>query len=105
MMRTNEAGDSEVERTLRALDGMERAAPKPFFLTRVEARLARRTGSVPTVAWFVRPALIVASLGLALLVNLSAAVYVHERLSQHEQEQEVVGLSTEWGFETTVLDW
>ncbi len=104
-MKKNPHIDEEVERTLQSIDGIERASPKPFFLTRVEARLNRQRAPEPATAWAFRPAWVAASLGLVLLLNLSAVVYVREQLVQHEQEQETVGLSAEWGFDTNVLDW
>ncbi|GAB3222623.1 hypothetical protein [Spirosoma arcticum] len=104
-MKTNQRIDEEIEQTLRSLDGIERAAPKPFFLTRVQARLDRRTTPKPLTAWVFRPAYVVASLGLVLLLNLSAVVYVRDQVVQHEQEQESAGFSTEWELESDALNW
>ncbi|MEZ0542433.1 hypothetical protein [Fibrella arboris] len=99
--------DDEVDKTLRSIDGMERASPPPFFLTRVEARLAGRGTARLASRWFLRPAWVAASLGLVLLLNLSAVVYAREQIQQQEQEQEqdAVGLSADWRFDTTALDW
>lgn len=104
-MKTNQHIEEEVDKTLRSLDGLERAAPKPFFLTRVQARLDRRTAPKPLTNWVFRPAYVVASLGLVLLLNLSAVVYVRDRVVQHEQEQESAGFSADWELESDALDW
>jgi len=96
--------EEEVDKTLGSVAGIERAEPNPFFLTRVEGRLAQRQSVGPT-AWLFRPVWAVASLGLVLALNLSAVLYVREQLDRHEQEQESVGLTSEWGLDATLLDW
>ncbi len=95
----------EVNQTLRSLDGLERAAPSPFFLTRVQARISQRTAPQPLMAWVFRPAWLVTSLGFILLLNVSGFVYIQQRLSQHEQEQHTKQFATEWGFDMNGLDW
>lgn len=104
-MKTNARIEDEVDRTLRSIDGIERASPRPFFSTRVEARLRQRGATKPLAGWVFRPAWVVASLGLVLALNLSAVFYVRQQMAQHEQEQETVGLSAEWGFDANGLDW
>lgn len=105
-MNVNQRIDDEVEKTLRSLDGIERADPQPFFLTRVQARLDRRQSlAAVRTSWLFRPAYLAASLGVVLLINVGAVFYVHDRLMQHEQTQAEATLSTEWQVESTVLDW
>jgi len=38
--------EEQVEKTLQAFDGMERAQPKPFLYTRLQARLENKAGKV-----------------------------------------------------------
>ncbi|MBC7922465.1 MAG: hypothetical protein H7Z75_15400 [Ferruginibacter sp.] len=104
-MKTNPRIDEEVEKTLRSLEGIQRATPQPFFLTRVQARLERGIAPKPTPAWAFRPAYLAASLGLVLLLNVSTVVYVWERMAQHEREEDAAGFSVEWGLESNPLDW
>ncbi|MEZ0484255.1 hypothetical protein [Fibrella aquatica] len=103
-MKKDTRVDIEVEKTLRALEGMERAEPKPFFLTRVEGRLRQRETRPVVDNWLIRPVWAVATLGLVFVLNLSAVVYVSRELAQHE-EQETVSSTSEWGFDSNVLDW
>lgn len=95
--------NEEVEKTLSSLEGIERATPKPFFSTRVEARLHQRLTTAMPSTWVFRPAWVAASLGLVLVLNLSAVIYVRQQMAQDEQE--TTGLSSEWGFDANVLDW
>lgn len=104
-MKTNQRIEDEIEQTLRSLDGIERATPKPFFFTRVQARLDRHTAPGRNTTWVFRPAYVMASLGLVLLLNLSAVVYIHDRVAQHEEEQESAGFSVEWELESDALNW
>ncbi len=104
-MKTNQRIEEAVEKTLRSIEGIERATPRPFFLTRVQARLTQRIAPKPDPTWVFRPAYVVASLGLVLLLNVSAVVYVQERVDQHEQEQEATDLSADLELESNVLDW
>ena len=101
-MKMNQRLEEEIEKTLRSIEGMERASPKPFFQTRLEARLSRRREERPVIAWLFRPAWVAASRGLVLLLNLSAVVYMREELAQ--QEQDTVGLGADWGLDMTVLE-
>lgn len=95
----------EVNKTLLSLDGIGRATPKPFFLTRTQARLSQRTAPKQLTAWVFRPVWVVASLGLILVLNVSGIVYVQQRLSRYEEEQHTINFSAEWGLSTTGLNW
>jgi hypothetical protein len=95
----------EVDKTLLSLDGIERATPKPFFLTRTQTRLSQRMAPKQLTAWVFRPVWLVASLGLILVLNVSSMVYIQQRLSRYEQEQHTVNFSAEWGLSTTGLNW
>ena len=101
-MKPNERYDKETDRTLRALEGIERAAPRPFFFTRVQARLARHQAAAH---WAFRPALLTASLGMVLLLNASAVAVYQYRLAMQEQEQAAENFADEWGADPTTLDW
>ena len=95
--------EEEIEKTLLSIQGIERASPKPFFQTRVEARLNRCGKEKSASAWLFRPAWVAASLGLVLLLNLSAVVYIREELDQQGQDTVVPG--AEWDLYTNVLEW
>ena len=97
--------NEEIEKALRSLDGIERASPSPFFSTRVQARLARRLAEKTRPSWVVRPAYALASLGLVLVLNASAAYYFQQHVDQHEEEHFVDGVAGDLGADATALDW
>ncbi len=65
---------NEIEYTLNSLEGLSRAEPKPFFATRVLARLEEKQTSQP--AWFgqflYKPAFAAGMLSVFIALNISA---------------------------------
>lgn len=104
-MKTKQQIGAEVEQTLRSIDGIERATPRPFFVSRTEARLRQRTAPQPATSWVFRPAYVFASLGLIFLLNVSAVLYVQQQVAQPNRERAGLSLPEEWGFEPNALDW
>lgn len=60
-----------IEETLNSADDLTRAEPKPYLLTRINARLSKGTDSLwEKASWFVtRPAVAFTGLCMVLLVN------------------------------------
>ena len=60
-----------IEETLKCLDGIGRAEPKPFLITRINARLNKHKTSVWEMAtqFFVRPSVVIAGLGILIGIN------------------------------------
>lgn len=101
-MNTNEHINKLIEEALGSVDGVERATPKPFLLTRINARMSRVTES----AWekagrFVgRPAVAFTGLCMVLLVN--AIVIVSNKPSTPAIATEQVAQNTTDEFSYTV---
>lgn len=104
-MESNEGVNSEIDKTLRSLDSLERANPGPFFYTRVQARLDGRRVSRTAKNWTLRPAWVAASLGLVFALNVSAVLMYQHQLTTHEQQQATETVADEWGIDPFSLDW
>jgi hypothetical protein len=104
-MSLNEHFDQETDRTLRALEGIERAEPRLFFFTRVQARLAQSQAARASGPGAFRPALLAAWLGVVLLLNVSAVVVYQYQLTAQEQAQAAESFADEWGADPATLDW
>ncbi len=104
-MKTNKHIDDEIEQTLRSLDGIERATPRPFFVTRTEARLDGRLLAQPAGRWAFRPAWLLASLGLISLLNLSAIIVYRQQLRVDEQQQATESFAAAWKLDLTDPAW
>lgn len=97
--------NEEIEKTLRSLEGIERASPSAFFSTRVQARLANRLAEKTRLSWMARPAYVLATLSVVLVLNASAAFYFQHHIDQHEEEHFVDGVAGDLGADATALDW
>lgn len=73
-MNKNEQINKLIDEALSSLDGAERAAPKPYLFTRLNARMQNEPeNSWDTVLKFIsRPAIALA--GLCLVITINAAV-------------------------------
>jgi hypothetical protein len=62
----------KADKTIESLEGIQRAEPRPFFFTRVKARLERDEKNIweMTGAFLARPAIAVAGLCLILTINV-----------------------------------
>lgn len=78
--------EKKVEQTLQALDGMERARPKPFLYTRIKARLDQKSlepqGAFVLQPVFQRTALVM--IVLVILINLYTATRFFAGPTQEE---------------------
>ncbi|HEX6191719.1 MAG TPA: hypothetical protein VFZ42_05110 [Chitinophagaceae bacterium] len=70
-MKSKNELERKVQQTLESLDGISRAEPKPFFYTRLTARLQRDVPSVwESIGSFIsRPAVAIATLCVILALN------------------------------------
>ena len=66
-----------IEETLNSLDNVGRAAPAPFLLTRVNARLNRSKENTweKMVRFVGRPAVAITGLTMLILINVTAIVF------------------------------
>lgn len=61
---------NRVEQILNAYDGAKRAEVSAFFYTRLKARmLAQNTEKEPVKSWLLKPAFVVVSLVLVIIIN------------------------------------
>jgi hypothetical protein len=77
-----------VETTLVSLNGIQKASPGPYFITRVQARLAKAEKNIwETLSAFIsRPAVAVGMVTFVLLMN-TFAVIQHKKISALPVEQ------------------
>src|SRR3954462_13556809 len=63
--------NQRMEEILQSLDGMSKAAPQPWFYTRVKARLQgeEKTGWTAIGSFLARPAVAISGLCLILIIN------------------------------------
>ena len=60
----------KIDETMQSLDGIEKAAPRPFFFTRLEARMEKEKSVWEIISSFVaKPAIVFASICLIIVIN------------------------------------
>ena len=66
--------NKQIEETLNSLDGVNRAEPRPFFYTRLEARMENESSISTYAVRKLKPALLIPMLACSLLLSV-ASVY------------------------------
>lgn len=76
-MKNEKDIQARVEKTLNSLDNVQGASPRPFFFTRVVARLERKDGGEwESLASFIaRPAVAIGALTFVILLNAAVFFY------------------------------
>lgn len=83
--------DNEIEKTLKSLDGMKKVKVRPFFYTRLEARLHANISEnrrQRSIAWI--------TLASIVLLNAFAYFAYESRFSNDVQSSAVVSWDTEY---------
>jgi hypothetical protein len=71
-MKTKQQLEQQVEEALHALDGAEKAIPKPFLLTRIHARVHAKQETIwDKCLYFIsRPAIAIIVVGIVIALNV-----------------------------------
>lgn len=65
--------EKKIDEAMQSLDGIEKASPRPFFFTRIEARMRREKSNWEIISSFVaRPSIVFASICLIIVINAAA---------------------------------
>ena len=65
--------DKKIEETMRSFDGIEKASPRPFFFTRLEARMQNQKSIWEEISSFVaKPMIAFACICLIIMINAAA---------------------------------
>ncbi len=91
--------EEEIEKTMRALAGIEAAEPKPFFYTRLKARMEKAQEAMPPqIRWVMKPAYLFSTLAIIIVLNVVSAVNYSKSSTQDSNEQNIEGFAKEYGF-------
>ena len=94
-----------IEETLNCLDGTGRAEPKPFLLTRINARLSKHKTSVWEMAtqFFVRPSVVIAGLGILIGINALVVAVNKQETPATAVADQLASTSDEFSTTTATL--
>ena len=94
--------EQKVEKTLQVLEEMQRAEPKPFFYTRLEARMQKRDALLPK--WTLRPVFIWSGLILIIVFNIGIAISYSKKADYAKAEQNASSFADEYGLSIDGFD-
>ena len=79
--------DKKIDEAMQSLDGIEKASPRPFFFTRLEARMQREKSRWEVISSFVAKP-IVAFACICLIIMINAAVILSSANSKNLTDQQ-----------------
>ncbi len=82
-MKNQEEIKRQIDETLGALEGIESAEPRPFFQTRLEARMQQRYAPLPK--FIARPAFVWSFLTLVVLLNVGVVIRYSQKTVSEPQ--------------------
>jgi hypothetical protein len=97
-MARKQRTEQQMDEILDSLSGMEKADPRPFFYTRLQARMAAETDPSlwgRSIAFLSRPAVSMATLVLFLLVN-GAILFSAVKKNEAEEGDNSQSLASEY---------
>jgi hypothetical protein len=94
--------DKKIEETLNSLDGMNRAEPRPFFYTRLEARMENEASISTYAVRKLKPALLIPMLACSLLLSVASVYTVLSYDSQDSSLSSKDAFIQEYGLNESV---
>lgn len=82
-MKNQEEIERQINETLGVLEGIGRAEPRPFFQTRLEARMQHRYAPLPK--FMARPAFVWSFLALVVLLNVGVVIRYSQKTVSEPQ--------------------
>ncbi|NGP77767.1 hypothetical protein G3570_14055 [Balneolaceae bacterium YR4-1] len=97
MMDNKDKVQKEVEETMKALDGVDRASTDEYFFTRLEARMSRNeehASRLPGLSWGIAAVLIILFVNTYTLISFTGSENFDDGIS----EQEITALAEEYAL-------
>ncbi len=103
-METKKSTPQNIDEILSSIDGISRAELSPFFYTRVQANLDKRSAT-PLSFWSLvtKPAVSIATFSLLLILNIAAITHFIKAGKQNSQQEStgIQGFAQEYNLTTT----
>jgi hypothetical protein len=96
-MKNQEEIERQITETLKVLEGIGRAEPRPFFQTRLEGRMQQRYAPLPK--FMVRPAFVWSFLALIMVINVGVLLRYGQK-SMKSEPQDASTFAKEYGLNT-----
>ncbi len=83
-MKNQEEIERQIDDTLDSLAGIKSAEPRPFFQTRLDARMQQRYAPLPK--FMAKPALVWSFLALVVLLNVGVVIRYSQKTVSEPQD-------------------
>lgn len=98
-MKKKQRIQEEVEKTLNSLEGIKRAEPRPFFYTRLQAKMEQKLRPKARPNWSVRPVYVFATLAIVLMLNV-VTIVTFTKSSHQPQQNETDNFAKTYGLDS-----
>ncbi len=96
--------NKKIEDVMQSIDNISKAAPAPFFFTRLEARMmTEKNVWVKLSSFFARPLVAFACVCLVLLINLTVIFTANNKQETYQQAANEIGATDEYSQVTATL--
>ncbi|CAH0997644.1 hypothetical protein EMA8858_03778 [Emticicia aquatica] len=95
-MENSDKITQEINQTLASIESIERASPRAFFYTRLEAKMQEKYNPLPKI--MLRPAFIWSFLALIVVLNISVIVRYSQK-TKISNEQNARSFAKEYGLD------
>lgn len=97
-MKSQEEIERQIDDTLNSLAGIKSAEPRPFFQTRLEARMQQRYAPLPK--FMAKPAFVWSFLALIVVINVGVILRYGQK-SVKLEPQDASSFAQEYGLNTS----
>ena len=81
--------ENEIKKTLQSLDGMEKVRAKPFFYTRLEAKMQKKDSFIPNRSFYQQWKPVWSIVMLLLVISLNLYTFIATWKVKKKQNQEI----------------
>lgn len=94
----------KIEEALQSLDGITKATPRPYFFTRLEARMQREKSKWDIISSFVsRPAIVFAGICLVVIINVAVILSSSSFSNSSSQPNNEISAADEYNSVTAPM--
>ena len=100
----NESLNTKIVKAMQSLNGIRKASPRPYFFTRLEARLEKQKSRWETLSSFLsKPVIAIACICLILVINTAVILSSTNLNSSTEQQNNELATADEYNSVTAPL--
>ena len=93
----NENLKRKIDEAMQSLDGIEKASPRPFFFTRLEARMQKQKSRWEALSSFLsKPAIAVACICLIIMINAAVILSSSNLINTTDQQNNELATADEY---------